>query len=93
VNRTKYYCVFRNLWDEAHHPKSYPALARWSDPVIYSSTKQYMPWLRNRQTSYGIEKLAEVCTIGFTALTKLSINSMHFAMAQTHRLPFFFSLL
>jgi hypothetical protein len=61
-NATKYYCVFRSLWTEQDHPNDYPDLARYSTPVIFSHTKQYTPFLKNRDANYGVEILAEVCT-------------------------------
>jgi hypothetical protein len=60
TNATKYYCIFRNMWTKAHHPKEYPANARWGNVVMYSTTKQFRPWLKNRATTAGIETLAEV---------------------------------
>ena len=62
-NVTKYYCIMRGLWNPQNHPKKYPQLARMSNPVIYSGTKEFRPWLLNRATSRGVEKVAET---GFT---------------------------
>ena len=60
TNRTKYYCIMRGLWNPQNHPAKFPELARFSNPLMYSSSKQFLPWLRNRATTYGIEKIAEV---------------------------------
>ena len=59
-NKTKYYCVFRNLWTPEDHPKDYPDLARWSTPAIFSHSKQYSPFIKNREANYGVEVIAEV---------------------------------
>lgn len=59
-NTTQYFCIMRGLWNPFNHPKKYPNLARMSNPVMYSSTKQYLPWLINRATTWGVEKIAEV---------------------------------
>ena len=59
-NETKYYCVFRNLWTSERHPKDYPGQARWTNNVLYSTTKDWRPWLKNRATTLGIETIAEV---------------------------------
>ena len=66
-NATRYYCVFRNLWTKERHPKEYPKAARWSNIAMYSGTKEFRPWLKNRATTLGVEKIAEVCsfTCGF----------------------------
>lgn len=60
VNATKYYCIFRNHWTKERHPNEYPKLARWSDIIMYSTNKEYRPWLKNRAASLGVEKIAEV---------------------------------
>jgi hypothetical protein len=60
TNATRYYCIFRSLWTKMEHPKEYPLAARWSDIVMYSTTKYYRPWLKNRATTLGIETIAEV---------------------------------
>ena len=62
-NTTKYYCIMRGLWSPQSHPAKFPQLARMSNPLIYSSTKEFRPWLLNRQTTVGVEKVAE---FGFT---------------------------
>jgi hypothetical protein len=59
-NVTRYYCVFRGLWDKTRQPALFPDLARFSSPLIYSGNKQYIPWLKNRATTLGVEKYAEV---------------------------------
>jgi hypothetical protein len=38
-------------------------MAKWSDIMIYSTTKDFRPWLKNRATTTGVETLAET---GFT---------------------------
>jgi hypothetical protein len=60
TNHTKYYCVFRNTWTIKNHPYEYPKAARWSNIMVYSSTKEYRPWLKNRATTLGIKTLVEV---------------------------------
>jgi hypothetical protein len=60
VNATKYYCVFRSHWTSEDHPNEYPRNARWSDVILYSTNKEYRPWLLNRATTLGVEKVAEV---------------------------------
>jgi Spondin_N len=59
-NVTKYYCIFRGTWDKKSHPQAYPKLARWSNQLIYSGTKQFLPWMKDRATTWGVEKIAEV---------------------------------
>jgi hypothetical protein len=59
-NVTKYYCVMRGLWNPQNHPQKFPQLARMSNPLVYSGTKEFRPWLLNRQTTWGVEKVAEV---------------------------------
>ncbi|EEC45699.1 spondin like protein [Phaeodactylum tricornutum CCAP 1055/1] len=39
MNRTKYYCVFRNLWDEAHHPKIHALAAKPTNVVWNRETR------------------------------------------------------
>ena len=60
LNQTKYYCVFRNNWTPKNHPAEYPELARWGTPAIFSHTKQYAPYLKNRAAPIGIQQIAEV---------------------------------
>jgi hypothetical protein len=75
-NATKYYCIFRSLWTEEDHPNHYPDLARYSTPVIFSHTKQYTPFLMNRDANYGVEILAEVCTsIYLSSCTVIEIQA------------------
>ena len=59
-NTTKYYCIFRGMWDDIRQPHDYPKLARWSTPALFSSNKEYMPWRLDRATTWGVEKVAEV---------------------------------
>jgi hypothetical protein len=64
VNRTNYYCIYRNLWTSRDHPAHYPdTLARITNIPVYSSTKQYLPWLQTRGVTIGIENLAEVGSV------------------------------
>jgi hypothetical protein len=58
-NVSKYYCIFRSLWTEENQPEKYPVSARWGDQIIHSGTKQFTPWLKNRVTTLGVEKVAE----------------------------------
>jgi hypothetical protein len=60
LNTKKYYCTYRNLWSKIDHPHDYPQFARLSDFVMYSSTTGFLPWLVKRQTTVGVETLAEV---------------------------------
>jgi hypothetical protein len=62
-NTKKYYCTYRNLWSKVDHPKDYPQFARLSDFILYSSTTGFLPWLVQRQTTVGVETLAEVSSI------------------------------
>ena len=71
-NVTKYYCIMRGLWNPQNHPKKFPQLARMSNPMIYSGTKEFRPWLLNRQTTWGVEKVAET---GFTDIFRDEISS------------------
>lgn len=66
-NVTKYYCIMRGLWNPQNHPNKYPELARMSNPMIYSGHKEFRPWLLNRQTTLGVEKIAET---GFTDILR-----------------------
>lgn len=82
TNVTKYYCVMRGLWNPQNHPAEFPQLARFSNPLMYSSTKQFLPWLPKRATTYGVEKIAEVRnnawyqhTLAFLLETATSANS------------------
>jgi len=60
LNASKYYCVFRNHWTSENQPADYPELARWANPVLFSHTKQYAPFLKNKAAPYGVEAIAEV---------------------------------
>jgi hypothetical protein len=60
VNTKKYYCMYRNLWTKIDHPVQYPQFARLSSVIMYSSTTGFLPWLRTRSTTVGVELLAEV---------------------------------
>jgi hypothetical protein len=59
-NETQFYCIFRSKWTVEDHPEHFPKLARFSTPVLFSHTKQYTPFLKNREANYGIEIIAEV---------------------------------
>ncbi|GAX25699.1 hypothetical protein FisN_14Lh007 [Fistulifera solaris] len=63
-NETQFYCIFRSKWTVEDHPEHFPKLARFSTPVLFSHTKQYTPFLKNREANYGIEIIAEE---GFTS--------------------------
>lgn len=54
-----YYCIMRNLWNRQSHPNQFPKMARISNPVIYSGTTSFHPWMINRTASAGIEFMAE----------------------------------
>eukprot|EP00527_Entomoneis_sp_CCMP2396_P004032 CAMPEP_0198148804 /NCGR_PEP_ID=MMETSP1443-20131203/43407_1 /TAXON_ID=186043 /ORGANISM="Entomoneis sp., Strain CCMP2396" /LENGTH=403 /DNA_ID=CAMNT_0043813619 /DNA_START=50 /DNA_END=1261 /DNA_ORIENTATION=- len=71
-NTTQYFCVMRGLWNPYNHPKKFPNLARVSNPLIYTSSKQYLPWLINRATTWGVEKIAET---GFTDTFKVEARA------------------
>lgn len=62
MNDTNYYCVFRSNWNKKNHPADYPDLARYGEQAIFSHTKQYTPYLKNREAPMGVEKVAEVGT-------------------------------
>ena len=55
-NQSQYYCVFRSNWNRDNHPVEYPELARWGDPLMFSHTKQHIPYLKNRRAPYGVEQ-------------------------------------
>jgi len=59
-NATKYYCVFRGTWNKDDHPNDYPELARFDPPLMFSHTKAYTPFLKNREANQGVEVIAEV---------------------------------
>ena len=62
VNQTKYYCIFRGNWNNATQPADYPVgLARFGNQAVFSHTKQYTPYLKDREAPFGVEKIAEVC--------------------------------
>jgi hypothetical protein len=60
LNTKKYYCTYRNLWTKIDHPVDYPQFARLSNYIMYSSTSGFLPWLKTRATTVGVETLAEV---------------------------------
>ena len=59
-NTTQYYCVFRSLWTREIHPTLYPDKPSYGNPVTYSHTKQFVPFLQDRQATSGLEMVAEV---------------------------------
>ena len=59
-NATKYYCVFRSLWTPEDHPNLYPELAEFASPAVFSHTKAYSPFIKNREANHGVEIIAEV---------------------------------
>lgn len=59
-NRTMYYCIFRSLWTKDSAPNDYPKQARFTDPFMYSSTKEFLPWQLGKAVSVGIGKIATV---------------------------------
>lgn len=62
----KYYCTYRNLWTPERHPTNYPVdQARWTGPILWTHTTEFVPWRDNWPASRGIEKIAEE---GFTDL-------------------------
>lgn len=73
-NETQFYCIFRSKWTIEDHPAHFPKLARFSTPVLFSHTKQYTPFLKNREANYGIEVIAEVrlvmnwCRFSFSSI-------------------------
>ena len=63
-NRTMYYCIFRSLWTKDSAPNDYPKQARFTDPFMYSSTKEFLPWQLGKAVSVGIGKIATVRLFG-----------------------------
>lgn len=61
-NQTKYYCVFRSSWNPVNQPTNYPKLARWGDPLMFSHTAQYYPFIKDRAATNGVQHIAEVRT-------------------------------
>jgi Spondin_N len=72
VNTTSYYCVFRSHWTAENHPAQYPELARWGDPIMFSHTKQYAPFLKNLAAPNGVEQIAEVRNVPRTFFHEMS---------------------
>jgi hypothetical protein len=85
TNTKKYYCTYRNLWTKIDHPNEYPQFARLSDFILYSSTTGFLPWLIGRQTTVGVETLAEVSS-SFHSSSNQSINRLSKA-SSLHILP------
>lgn len=59
-NHQRYYCVFRSNWNAVNHPVDFPDLGVWSDPIMFSHTKQFVPALKDRAAPIGVEQIAEV---------------------------------
>lgn len=59
-NTTKYYCVFRSLWNSDDHPRDFPENAVAASPILMSHTKEFSPFVKNRTVNAGMMKLAEV---------------------------------
>lgn len=59
-NTKYYYCIFRSLWTDTDHPTDYPDRPRYTPPVLFSHTKQYAPFVQNRQASSAVEGYAKV---------------------------------
>jgi Spondin_N len=57
---TLYYCTFRSNWNAINHPALYPELARWGNPILFSHSKQYAPFIKKRAANAGVELIAEV---------------------------------
>ena len=55
-NQSKYYCTFRSNWNANDHPAEYPKLARWGEPLLFSHTKQHIPYIKGRRAPYGVEQ-------------------------------------
>jgi hypothetical protein len=74
----KYYCVFRSNWSKENHPEEFPPAARWSAPLLFSHTKQYVPALKNKKAPNGVEQLVEVrcCACGL----HLFVKTIHYIM-------------
>jgi hypothetical protein len=60
ANTTKYYCIFRGNWNPTKQPADFPELARFGNPMLFSHTKDFIPFLKNRAAKYGVEVIAEV---------------------------------
>lgn len=71
-NQSKFYCVFRSNWNKANQPTDFPELARWGSPAMFSHTKQYVPFLKNREAPQGVEIVAED---GFTDVFRDAIDA------------------
>lgn len=82
-NVTKYYCIMRGLWSPQRHPVAFPALARMSNPLMYSANKEmyssnmYPPWMIDRSPTWGAQKLAET---GFTDMFRLDLGSAGYVL-------------
>jgi hypothetical protein len=68
---TYYYCIFRSLWTATDHPNQYPDRPRFTPPMLFSHTKQYAPFVQNREASYAVENYAEH---GITTLYQKEMN-------------------
>jgi hypothetical protein len=85
-NATRYYCIFRSNWSPENHPEEYPQLASWGNPMMFSHTKQYAPFLKNRAAPYGVEQIAEVSFL----LMLYRRNEYHCSMPPKSQLPSLF---
>jgi Spondin_N len=63
INTTSYYCVFRSNWNVENHPANFPDVPRWGNPLMFSHTKQYAPYIKNRPAPNGVELIAEVSSL------------------------------
>jgi hypothetical protein len=79
TNTKKYYCTYRNLWSKIDHPQDYPQFARLSDFILYSSTTGFLPWRIGRQTTVGVETLAEVSSSFHSSSNQSLVQSEHIA--------------
>lgn len=59
-NTTQYYCIFRSLWNNGRQPNDFPAVAKFSDIVSYTTSSAYRPWMEGQAVSVGVETLVEV---------------------------------
>lgn len=60
TNVTKYYCVFRSNWNSRDHPVNFPEAARWGPPILFSGSRDNIPYEQGKSAKYGEEQVAEV---------------------------------
>jgi Spondin_N len=77
ANTTKYYCVFRSTWNKENHPAQYPQLARWGNQLIFSHTKEYAPFLKDRAAQLGLKKIATVRRKPMFVISRSTRESAH----------------